>query len=1711
MNKKLFIYLLSLLLLVSMVSASVPTNTSDLAFFDFEEGSGSTLDDVYNSRYDGTLVNSHANQYVLDSPNGTGYVGNFSNSTYYSLANKEDFGGMDSYEISFAVKSSTLSSAEMPLVSIDSADLKIKVRSGRVEIDTALSTTACNIDWYEYSAFLSDDEWTYLTVVYDGSTCELFDNLTSVRSESASGVTNTISNYARIAHDDSQYYTGEMDCLSIKVNNTLNSSERSSLRDYCFTGNVSGGGSPEVATDLFVGSIEYDLPFYTNGSDLTQINSTGTMPINFSIVNLGTNASGSFDYRIYLNEAIISSGTTSVSEESNTTVSFNWTKSYGFHNGYIEIDYNGAVSESNESNNLQTLYIPFMDRPFITTPYCDSPIGSSPSSSSCSWYGTFVSEDFNPSWGASSVDPRAKKGYENALGCAINGWNISTTQCDRAINHLFGWADIPYSEWVVVNVQQAHQVGWVGLTYDALFPLLTEENRTYLAPRLQNISQALAYHSSTRPDQSPALNPTPNPGNGWGFFALAYANSVLTLGSDPSNPMQIMNDGNIQKASIYEYWNARTESYLQGYANNSDASYAEPPLYFFYGGVPTNIHTYVLNKMNISLSQDYSNAHDAMAKEMLFLSLDDNYNGNDLRNDEDQEWRVRSWGDTNSYEDWGSDTPMSFGYITLLALNTDDQDLKDALLALRDRTYSSESRSIFETWTYEDLVAEATPQFTLSPYRYDTQWETICIRNGWTFSTDSLFCIDGGDHYMSGHPVSQTFFKYAYGEPFFDYPQVALNDDTRGEQFHNGISYVSYNDSVGAQYVEGCSTPANNEYIGDNDCSNIGSYPDFRRVPENYTGNISQVYISNDGLFSVWKEITPMKNSDDVVEHWIKINDTEIRRVIVSGNSENRIVDGLTNVYQEFSATTNGYNITYNRDGTPYYVEAAMVMNNNSVSEFYVVDTNHTASSTKTGSATLNITYQRGEMIFNESDIDFIKTYSQYNTTKDYVLYYDGSAVVYDNTYVYFDTDNDGVISGRNLTTDGDVLAVDVNGSETFLVSGATYVNKSGENIYSGSMSSFMGFYNVTINESNNNVSTVIFSSYEYITNDSLSNSTVYYGYGLKGINVTTGFSNVVNGYDENSSTFSLKSGSEGSGGDDDSYYQWTFPEQYITTVYVDSYISTTAVSTQTTSTGLEYYDGSSWNSLVGSNCANSCTATLEINYSMNMSVQGLRVKFHSGDIGSGWNYDYRVYELAYNGINNTNNNQVNLTAGNYTFLVIPEGYYAQETTLEVEKDTDYTVNIYDYYNTVLNLSFFESIGGASTGGNLTVNITHLATGWNTTINTTDSNLLVNIINGSYTFSVSGANYASITENHTVGTVSDSINFSLSGYNSLYIEFRDTETENLISNVTLSYISDTYVGTNSTNNGVLYLEVLEPESYTLTYNASGYDDNFYFVTVTNDSFNNLTLYMSPSASTTSITIEIIDESLSSVENAQVKALRYYIGDNTYREVAAGVTNPTGQTDMGLVTGSNFYKFVVIKDGVTLKTTSPFLITGTTIQIQVFLSEEVLTLYNTLNGITNSMSFNEVTNNFKFEFTDGNSVSREYCVYTYRGGVLEDLLINTTCVTGTTGTVLHTVTNTTGLTYYSEAWTTIDGELFLIGKTSHSFRTVGFGSSGLLIQILLTIVMSLAGFLSVELIFLAAPLSIVIGSLIGLHTIGLAITVPLLIVGIILMFMLRRNG
>lgn len=215
-------------------------NGSRTARFDFEEGSGDTLIDAAGNPngHNGALTSGSTNfTYVANITPGGGYSGKYLSSAYHDLGNSTDLNSMGEFETNIVINTlDPTASAEQAIMGDDSNNFRFKTRSGRIIFKMSLTTTNCNIDWFEYSSFLTANTNYNLTATYNGTHCQVLNAGTALRTEAASGTwsSNDFTPWTLGGGVGDLSLNGTMDCVNVHVGSTLTQGARNDAFDSCY-------------------------------------------------------------------------------------------------------------------------------------------------------------------------------------------------------------------------------------------------------------------------------------------------------------------------------------------------------------------------------------------------------------------------------------------------------------------------------------------------------------------------------------------------------------------------------------------------------------------------------------------------------------------------------------------------------------------------------------------------------------------------------------------------------------------------------------------------------------------------------------------------------------------------------------------------------------------------------------------------------------------------------------------------------------------------------------------------------------------------------------------------------------------------------------------------------------------------------------------------------------------------------------------------------------------------------------------------------------------------------------------------------------------------------------------------------------------------------------------------------------------------------------
>lgn len=375
--------------------------------------------------------------------------------------------------------------------------------------------------------------------------------------------------------------------------------------------------------------------------------------------------------------------------------------------------------------------------------------------------------------------------------------------------------------------------------------------------------------------------------------------------------------------------------------------------------------------------------------------------------------------------------------------------------------------------------------------------------------------------------------------------------------------------------------------------------------------------------------------------------------------------------------------------------------------------------------------------------------------------------------------------------------------------------------------------------------------------------------------------------------------------------------------------------------------------------------------------------------------------------------------------------------------DNIFTVQAIYSGSPVLNFSLL--VENASLGGTL----------YN--ISTTNGTLSFPLLQG-YEYLMSAQSSGLLTNNITVpaNASSNGINISFFFGQSLNIMFRDELTQEIINEtVTLELISDIFAQNYTTNNGTLFFDVLfVPVNYTLRYRSANYTQRDYYVTITENSLTNLTLYMISFSDSNTVLVNVVDTRGNAVQGAIVKLMRYYVDCNCYRVVEMDQTGYAGQGYFNAEFYEAYYKWAVDYNGVNyfLSTSPENLVPkdGETIVERTFtidLGEDDYEAFNLLNQVGAVCAYNSTTSTISFSWNDpSNTVTRGCLDAEYISGT-QYASVGASCQAASIGGLVLTLSDTNTTKYKYAATLTIAGSEYTIDGCAGWIEPEGPGAYG----------------------------------------------------------------
>lgn len=475
-------------------------------------------------------------------------------------------------------------------------------------------------------------------------------------------------------------------------------------------------------------------------------------------------------------------------------------------------------------------------------------------------------------------------------------------------------------------------------------------------------------------------------------------------------------------------------------------------------------------------------------------------------------------------------------------------------------------------------------------------------------------------------------------------------------------------------------------------------------------------------------------------------------------------------------------------------------------------------------------------------------------------------------------------------------------------------------------------------------------------------------------------------------------------------------------------------------------------------------------------------------------------------------NPTLNLSTGTYTATISKTGYYsntASFTTSSLEQSSQ-NVSLYD---AALNVTI-NVLGGSTTDQNFTIDLYSNDQSYHEQLSTTNGEVRFNITSGNYTLYVNDSLHTftqyNVTINSTAYASLTNTTIDVYGTNSINFTFKDEITNSVIDyeTITAEFISTNDAFTNTTTDGYLYVELLDPVTYTIRYSAAGYAQRLHYITVTNRTTDTQTLFLVPANATSleNVSITVIDSTGAAIEGYTVITKKYFLSSNSYDTVEEAITDSEGEVINQLQLFEEFYTFTITNTaGQTVLSSVPQTIKTTSLTLQVVEVTSVGTLWKNFDDIQYTLLFNNATNNFVATYTDSASIASNTYLRAYKVTAAGYSLQNSSSSSSSSSTLLAGITPENGTTYEGRLIALIDGVEYIVDsvyyEVSDDFST---GVTGLFWQFLLTL--SLTGLVfAVEKSFspIAVGLTLVAGKLFALNAFGWFTIIGVCIVGIII--------
>ena len=484
--------------------------------------------------------------------------------------------------------------------------------------------------------------------------------------------------------------------------------------------------------------------------------------------------------------------------------------------------------------------------------------------------------------------------------------------------------------------------------------------------------------------------------------------------------------------------------------------------------------------------------------------------------------------------------------------------------------------------------------------------------------------------------------------------------------------------------------------------------------------------------------------------------------------------------------------------------------------------------------------------------------------------------------------------------------------------------------------------------------------------------------------------------------------------------------------------------------------------------------------------------------------------------------NPLNLSSGSYTVTSSKTDFFNTTTVFSVSALDIKTVNITDFYNSVLYINATNGFNGLQIS-NFSINWSYQGT--ETTLNDSSTGLIeIDLIQG-FNYSLIFYKDGFIPQNINIVLSETNTTYTFTTFKSLDVQlnFFDEISLDEINGVTFEIFGDSYSNTFTTGSGnSFYIEGLPQDVYEVRFYKQNFSKRSYHTSIplVFNNLANVSLYLLNEGNSTLFLRQVVDQGINPLAGYYLQLQRPYTSsDNTstvYRTMEISLINSQGEAVFNAITNTQRYRFRILNENLQLVNTlkDSFLIDINS-QIVGESSGSPMSDFNTATDATTSLTYVNDTG-FVFDFTAPSTVVKA-CLEL----ITTDSLTSSSqeiCVNSNSDTLVLNPSLLDGSLYTVNGYLYPSGqEAFLVASTENDKRFAGDRETlkvigPFLYAILILFSISIGGFRNATTAIIMAVLGTVAFSLsfLGLFVFSTVLSGGLIIIGIIILLLTREN-